>query len=412
MNILIAYPFLLHTSVAHGSGIRMLRLIHALSARGHNLYVLVLAEIAPEPYREYILPLRAVCEDLHIVPRPKLTPMLKAIRFLSPGIPPHARNLVQPDAQAYVRNLTTAGKVDVAYLVFTAMGEYLKLVDRSRCATVLDADNFETRYYATMLRHERNPLVWLHAFLTWQRSRRYERRIIEAADQVIAITREELAAIRRLTDRARVSVVPPMIDVQSFAPEDADLTSAEGALVFVGSFSNPPNAKAMDWFCHEVFPLVTSRVPSAHLYIVGWQAIEAVGYLAGPKIQVVGPVEDVRPWLSRATVFISPVHSGGGTRMKNLEALAAGLPLVTTSLGAEGLAEPPGSCYLVADDASGFAEAVITLLSNPDRRRQLGRAGREMIERAHDTRVVGAQAERLLQAVVSAKQAASLHGPF
>lgn len=405
MNILVIYPNLLHTRVMHGGGILMLRLIRELRNRGHHLYMLNFTLVDPEPYYNEIIPIKEMCQELKIILLPKLTPILKAIRFLIPGMPPpHARNRVQPIAQKYVQDITSSGVIDVVYVVFSAMGEYIKCVDRSQCAVVLADQEIETRQYQFILHHERNLLRWMHTFITWWRECQYERYIMKSVDQVIAISSQEQSFIRRLTNGANVEFVPPMIDVKSFPLIDVDNESEESVLLFIGSFTHPPNSVAMTWFCREVFPLIIAMIPSAQLYIVGWRSVEVVGHLADSHIQVVGPVEDIRSWLAKTTVFVSPIRSGGGARMKNLEALAVGVPLVTTSLGAEGLADPPGSAYLVADEPIDFADAVISLLSDKAMRCQFREEGRRMVERAHDTQVVVTQVESLLQKAIRSKR--------
>lgn len=401
MNILIVYPFLLHTRVAHGSGVRLLRLVRGLSARGHGVYVLSLAETDPEPYAAAIAPLEGICREIRVIPRPKLTPFLKALRFVSPSIPPHPRNILDPIAQAYVRELTASGHIDIVYLVFTWLGEYVKSIDRTRCSVILDADDLDTRRYRLMLYGEKNPWHWLHALITWQRGRQYEYRILESVDQVVAITLEEKEFIHQLNPRAQVNVIPLMIPVQEYAPLPE--TEEDDALAFVGSFVHPPNCEAVTWFCRQVLPLIVARIPLVHFYIVGWQSQAFVGHLASRSVKVVDSVEDIRPWLAKAAVVVNPVLSGGGARMKNLEALAVGRPLVTTALGAEGLMEPPGSGYLVADDARSFARTVVALLENRELRHQLGESGRRFVARAHDTRVVIARLENLLQVATTAR---------
>ena len=184
----------------------------------------------------------------------------------------------------------------------------------------------------------------LHAHITLLRERAYEARLVQAVDRVITITREEAAAVKELNPWADVRVIPAMIDTQRLKPVQGE--GDRDSLVYVGSFRHPPNVDAMNWFCSEVFDQVRRRAPSAHLYIVGVGGRERIGRLARPGIEIVGTVDDVQAWLSKASVVISPILSGGGARIKNLEALATGRPLVTTSLGAEGLGEPPGKPIL------------------------------------------------------------------
>ena len=384
--------------MAHGGGVNLLRQLRELSKLGHDLYVLSLSEINPEPYQAGIAELGKICQDVCVIQRPKLTSALKATRFLSLGDPPHVRNLVRPEAQRYVRDLTTSGTVDIAYLIHTATGGYLSSVDRLRCATVLEVQDTETRYGQSLLRYERRPWRWLHALITWQRERLYERWLVDQVDRVFSLSLEDQRFILNLNPRAQVTFTPTMIDTREFAPSESE--EEQNALVFIGSFSHAPNADAITWFCRQILPLIAVHVPGIHLHIVGRHAVEEVGHLASSLVNVVGLVEDVLPWLAKASVVVAPIRSGGGVRIKNLEALASGRPLVTTSLGAEGLCSIAGNAYLTADDAPGFAEAVISLLRNPERRCLLGRSGRAMIERNHSAEVAGAKLENLLEETI------------
>jgi glycosyltransferase involved in cell wall biosynthesis len=124
-----------------------------------------------------------------------------------------------------------------------------------------------------------------------------------------------------------------------------------------------------------------------------------LGNLSSSKVTIVGQVEDVKPWLEKASVVISPIRSGGGARTKNLEALALGRPLVTTTLGSEGLRELPGHSYLAADKPEAFASLVIQLLQDKNFRDHIGKAGRNMVERFHAAKTIGAELEQILLAV-------------
>lgn len=395
MNILFIYPFLLHSLAAHGSGNRMLRLIQALSQNGHNIYCLSLAEIDPGPYQDGIQKLHELCKEFTVIPRPRLTLIRKIKSFISPRMPPHAKNLMHPKAQAYIRDLTSSGKIDFVILVFTATGSYLNSIDRSKCTVLLDADDLETRRYQIALKVETNIAKWFHAWITWFREKAYEKQLFLSVDHIITITPQEKQYIHEMAPTAQITVIPPMIDTTSSAP----FCPEEDAIVFCGSFSHPPNVKGIRWFCKEVFPQVIQSNKKAHLYIVGWEAKKYVGDLESPGINIIDSPENVLPWLARASIIISPILSGGGARIKNIEALAMGRPLVTTSLGAEGLAEEPNRSFITADSASSFAEAVILLLKDPEYRLRLGLAGRSLIENRHNTQMVIAQFEKLLNAI-------------
>jgi polysaccharide biosynthesis protein PslH len=154
--------------------------------------------------------------------------------------------------------------------------------------------------------------------------------------------------------------------------------------VFVGGFAHPPNVDAAIWLVRAILPLVRASVPAATLTIVGADPPEAVRGLAGPGTVVTGRVDAVDPYIRAAAVVVAPVRSGGGMRLKVLQAMACGRPVVTTPRGAEGVwnpAETPTLC--VADDAPALARHIVDLLGSADRREALGARARRAVEEHH-----------------------------
>lgn len=166
-------------------------------------------------------------------------------------------------------------------------------------------------------------------------------------------------------------------------PQAADpALEAPGTILFTGTFSHLPNRDAARWLAGEIVPILGQRNPQVQLQIVGHDPPPEVRQLAGPNVEVVANAESVEPYLEAAAVVIAPVRTGGGMRMKVLEALARGKATVTTSRGAEGFRffepEPPMS---IAEDSAGIAAATAELLDDEPRRRELGRRAREFAER-------------------------------
>ncbi|HYJ22791.1 MAG TPA: glycosyltransferase family 4 protein [Solirubrobacterales bacterium] len=157
-----------------------------------------------------------------------------------------------------------------------------------------------------------------------------------------------------------------------------------GTVLFTGTFAHLPNRDAARWLAAEIMPAVRDRFPRARLRIVGSAPPAEVLGLAGDGIEVVADAPSMEPHLEEAAVVVAPVRSGGGMRMKVLEALARRKAVVTTGLGAEGFADlEPRLPFLVADDAEGIAAAIAALLGDDERRRELGRAARDFTERHH-----------------------------
>jgi len=187
--------------------------------------------------------------------------------------------------------------------------------------------------------------------------RRLEGLVCANADVILAITREEQETLEREWPGVRVEVVPNIHSVVAASPP----WSERRDLMFIGGFEHKPNVDAMQWFVGEVLPLVRERLPEVVLNIVGSRADEKVGGLASPAVRVLGYVPDVEPLFGGSRVFVSPLRYGAGMKGKVGQSLGHGLPVVTTSVGAEGMMLADGENALVADDARSFAETVARL---------------------------------------------------
>ena len=161
-------------------------------------------------------------------------------------------------------------------------------------------------------------------------------------------------------------------------------------VVFVGAMDYHANIDGAVFFAREVWPQVAARLPDAVFTIVGRNPSEAVSPLArGERIEVTGTVPDVRPYYRSALIAVAPLRVGGGTRLKILEAMAAGVPVVSTTLGAEGLTALPNVDYLLADTGEAVAEAILELARDPLRRARIAAAGHELVRRRYDWAALG-----------------------
>ena len=163
----------------------------------------------------------------------------------------------------------------------------------------------------------------------------------------------------------------------------------ENALAFTGTMDFRPNVDAVLWFARQVLPLIQAQVPDVRFFAVGQRPHRRLEVLRNdPAITLTGLVKDTRPYIAGAAVYVVPLRVGGGTRFKILEALSMGKPLVSTALGAEGFPVKHGRELLLADQAEDFAAAVVSLLHDPARRQELGRAGRALVEARYDWRAI------------------------
>jgi glycosyltransferase involved in cell wall biosynthesis len=180
-----------------------------------------------------------------------------------------------------------------------------------------------------------------------------------------------------------VDVVPNGVDLERFVPVGGRPKAA--AVLFTGSLDYPPNAEGILWFATEVLPRLRARQPEVRLTIVGRNPPRRVRALAAdPTVEVTGRVDDLKPYHEAAAVAVAPLRSGSGTKLKVLEALAVGRPLVATAVAAEGIAVVDGVHLLVRDDPDEFARAVAELLEDPARGAALAAAGRRLVVERYD----------------------------
>jgi sugar transferase (PEP-CTERM/EpsH1 system associated) len=274
----------------------------------------------------------------------------------------------------------------------------VNLPRRLPCPAVIFTHNVESEIWR---RHAETRPGALGRFLYgWQHRRmlRYEGRTLERFDGVLAVSDADRATFLRLYGDGvprPVQVVPTGVDTGYFAPEASPADSR--TLVFTGSMDWLPNEDAMVYFCREVLPLIRADEPAVTLSIVGRAPTPAVTKLAEDHgVTVTGRVDDVRPHMREAAVYVVPLRIGGGTRLKIFEAMAMGRAVVSTTVGAEGLPVTSGEHLVLADEPRTFARAAVRLLRDVGRRRALETAARAFVVERYDWSAVAGDLEDAL----------------
>lgn len=253
----------------------------------------------------------------------------------------------------------------------------------AKCRVVFE-HNVEFMLRKRMWAAERHPLKKRVFASEWQKTWAIEKRICRSFDHVLTVSDEDSKVFREEFEIDHVSSVPTGVDTEFFSPQDIR-QSRIGELVFVGSMDWYPNEDGMIWFLREVFPLIRAKFASARLTIVGKKPTARFRQFvpADGSVELTGRVEDVRPYTARAQVVLVPLRVGGGTRIKIPEAMAMGRPIVSTTLGAEGLSLMPGREILLEDDPQRFAAAVVDLIANPAKCLAIAQAARERAVREY-----------------------------
>ena len=292
------------------------------------------------------------------------------------------------DLAAEVRRGAAEGPLDLLQVEYLQMAPLAHGLGAGR--RVLDLHNVESalvRSYARAGRGPRGLLAHAEAVALGA----MERALIPSFDTVVVVSEQER---HRLPAGARhVLVCPNGRDPDPLGPPPL---AEEPVAAFVATLGWAPNVDAAVWFGRQVWPEVRRRVPAARLLLVGRDPAPSVQGLASDSVEVSGTVSDIRPYLARARVAVAPLRAGGGTRLKILEALDAGRPVIATSIAVDGLEDLIGEGVVVADDPGSMIEAVCGLLDDPDRAAALGRAGHNAVAARHTWDVALAP---LLQAV-------------
>jgi glycosyltransferase involved in cell wall biosynthesis len=286
---------------------------------------------------------------------------------------------------------------DVVHVEGIELSPYLGIIEAARPRPLVVFDDHNCEYLLqqrAFLTDLRVPARWASAaysFVQWRRLRRYEAQTCRRADCVLAVSEADAASLRAVVPDLDVTIVPNGIDTRSYQPQppSSEVQVPKGTLVFTGTMDFRPNVDAVLWFTRRVLPRVQAEMPEVHLLVVGQRPHRRLDVLReNPAVTLTGWVEDVRPYIAQAMVYVAPLRMGGGTRLKLLEAMAMGKPVVATRLGAEGYPVTGGRELLLADTPADFAAAIVALARAPDQRAALGQAARAFVEQRYDWQAI------------------------
>jgi glycosyltransferase involved in cell wall biosynthesis len=373
--------------------------------------------------------LQSYCHAVHTVPMERgiVPDGLAMLRSMLTGQPWMMLRDDRPTMRQLVDQLAAKTQFDIAHADQLNMAQYAARVSGAR--KVLDAHNalwlLYQRLWQTM---PSSPKKWLLG-RDWRLLKSYEGQICRDFDAVLAVSEEDKTALQeaiqikgksgRMKDdhieldasfhpsspapdrgfilHPSITVIPIAVDTDEVASvarhPDAD------HILHIGTMYWPPNIDGILWFIREIYPHIRAKRPGAIFDVVGARPPQDIINLSGPDsgINVTGYVPDPTPYRQQAGVMVVPLRAGGGMRVKILEALAQGLPIVSTTLGCEGIAVTHGQNILIADTPSDFTAAVLSLLDNPEMATQLGRQGRQLAEQVYDYRQVCRPLEAVYQ---------------
>jgi len=381
----------------NGSRIRAYNLLKKLARRHEISLVSFVRDDEGKTHGD----LPGLCSSIETVPWIEYAP--RRLRALLGFLSPTPRSVVDtfsPEMAQLVAQKLASGKFDVVVASETGTAPY---VQRSRAGPAV-LDEFQTAIIKDAYERAEKPTVRFRNWLTWTKCRRYVASLLRCFDAcVVASARERAHVAEIVPDYGNVHIIPNGVDVDVCRPGLAE--PATDTLVHSGALTWSANYDAVFYFLSEILPLIRQHAPDVQLKVTGSTRNVAINRLPSlDGVVFTGYVDDIHPVVAGSWACVVPLRIGGGTRLKILEAMALGTPVVSTSKGAEGLDVTHGENILIADDPREFAAQTVRLLRDPELRRHLAENGRRLVEQRYDWRLIGEQFNRLVEAVANKRE--------
>jgi len=393
-----------------GPKVKTWHVLRYLSQRGHKI---TLASFVRPEELPYIDALKEVCAAIHAVPihRSYVNDALYFLRSLISKRPFLVERDDLSSMRAVVQQVVSSEPVDVIHadqLTMAQFGFPLELNGCKKPALIFDAHNAVWTITERMKENAPfylKPPLWLET----KRIKQYEGKIVSDFNATLAVAEPDRVALMdavhaytRNGSVAPISVIPIAVDTWQTRPVPRDENSLN--ILTMGTLYYPPNADGIRWFLQEVFPLVRQKIPRVTLTIVGKNPPRDIVHRAADSqsgVPDTGCVDPLDPYFAKSALMVIPVRAGGGMRVRILEAFARAMPVVTTTIGLEGIEAEQDREVLVEDTPATFANAVLNLLQDKELQNKLAVNSRWLVETKYDWRVVLAELDRTYQRLAS-----------
>jgi len=366
-----------------GFPIRVYNLFRRIANRHEVWLVSLVTEL---PIQKYVSHLQEIFHDVKIIKAPQYRGFDKPIaglRYLLAGIPPDLRFYHSDEMVSTIHHLVLSNNFDIVQIEDSYMAMYLETLPKgTQAKTILTFHDvvFDkyNRIYKLEKKLTRKVRRWLHSRImkTW------EPRYAEYFNLCVTVSDRDRVLLQTVNPRLCVGVVPNGTDSKSYAL--LPYRKPTPSLIYVGNMSDLTNIDAVIYFCEKILPHIRLVIHNVEFWIVGLNPSNMIKQLDGDGIHVIGQVDDVRPYYKQSRVCVIPLRAGGGTRLKILEAMALGRPVVSTSIGCEGLDVMDGIDIMIADTPLGFAQKTIHLLTEDELWGKIRKNARDLVENTYD----------------------------
>ena len=379
-----------------GGRIRVFNLLKQIAAKSD---VTLLALETQPTDGEGVAELQQLGVQVHLVPNAPTLPRVSLSTLVNAFLKQQPITVARYDLPAYrqkFRELIASENFDLVHYEMFHTAQFRTETD---LPSVLSQQNVDSAIWRRLCGETTHPF-YKFAYWTQQLAfQRYERVLSPRFDAVTCTSDIDADVFQRYCAADTLEIIPNGVDVTHYQP---DFTSeAPAHLIYIGSMDWYPNEDAVAFFADEVLPSIQDKVPDVQFSIVGGNPSARVQKLAEREgVVVTGRVPEIKPYFAEATVFVVPLRIGSGTRLKILEALAMGKAIVSTTVGAEGLALKDGEEIFIADEPAIFAGAVTRLLTDASLRRRIGENGRARVEQDYDWRSIGEKLHTLYESLI------------
>jgi len=357
-------------------------------AQKHEIYFVAFAQNRTE--FEYVAEMEKYCKQVHLFAVAKTgfnaKFILLALRNFFSRTPVIAQRYFLKSACQKIKEIQQTQSIDLVHIDMLALGLYQSCF--SETPVLLTDHNVESlRLYRWMKVHN-NPLFKAYLWFQYQKMRLFEKRICSTVTHCTVVSHHDLILLGNLCEKGHFSVIPNGVDTDYFCPMEGP--SFPLRMVWVGGMKSPYNADAVDYFLAKIWPIIREAVPSASIDFIGAAPTDRLLRCAAQdrRLNVLGFLPDIRRQVQQAGVFIAPIRSGSGTKLKVLNAMAQAKAVVATTCAAEGIEAQDGKHIFIAQDHRHFADLVIRLLRHPQIAEQVGRDARRLIEETYSWRVI------------------------
>ncbi len=291
------------------------------------------------------------------------------------------RSFDSPEMKGKIGSLLKTQSFDILQIDFTQMAGYLP--ESCTIPSILVEHDIMFKKHRRSIPMAHSPLVKAETLTDYFKVRRFELAACHKYHKIITMSEHDKVLLLEHGPDLDISVVPNGVNTAYFHPFDRRPDSK--TLVFVGWMENPPNIDAVNYFNDQILPMITEQIPAARLRVIGKNPVKTLNlHTKAHNIEMMGYADDLRPYLADCAAFIVPLRIASGTRLKLLEAMAAGCPIVSTSIGAEGLEVTNLEHILIADDPREFAQAVVQLMRDTSLQNQLGNNAKALAQNKYD----------------------------